>query len=110
MAAYVIFIKQRTHNQGVLDLYREMAPAVLAGHPITFRIAHGHKEVVEGPDFEDIMMLEFPTFRRREPGMTARPTKRQANIGSKKPIIAPLSLEALRPNSRGFAKDNVAEK
>jgi uncharacterized protein (DUF1330 family) len=39
-----------------------MAPAALAGHPITFRIAHGHKEVVEGPDFEDVMMLEFPTF------------------------------------------------
>jgi uncharacterized protein (DUF1330 family) len=63
MVAYVIFIKERTHNQGELDLYKEMAPAALAGHPITFRIAHGHKEVVEGPDFEDMMMLEFPTFR-----------------------------------------------
>jgi len=63
MAAYVIFIKERTHNQGELDRYREMAPAALAGHPITFRIAHGHNEVVEGPDFEDMMMLEFPTFR-----------------------------------------------
>ena len=50
MAAYVIFIKERTHNQGELDLYRKMAPAALAGHPITFRIALGHKEVVEGPD------------------------------------------------------------
>ena len=48
MAAYVIFIKERTRDQGELDLYREMAPAALAGHPITFRIAHGHKEVVEG--------------------------------------------------------------
>lgn len=48
MVAYVIFIKERTHNQGELDLYKEMAPAALAGHPITFRIAHGHKEVVEG--------------------------------------------------------------
>ena len=47
MAAYVIFIKERTHNQGELDLYGEMAPAALAGHPITFRIAHGHR----GPEF-----------------------------------------------------------
>jgi uncharacterized protein (DUF1330 family) len=39
-----------------------MAAAALAGHPITFRIAHGQKEVVEGPDFEDLMMLEFPTI------------------------------------------------
>ena len=63
MVAYVIFIKERTHNQGELDLYKERAPAALAGRPITFRIAQGHKEVVEGPDFEDMMMLEFPTFR-----------------------------------------------
>jgi hypothetical protein len=34
---YVIFIKERTHNQGELDLYKERAPAALAGHPITFR-------------------------------------------------------------------------
>ncbi len=45
MVAYVIFIKERAHNQGELDLYK-VAPAALAGHPITFRIAHGHKEVV----------------------------------------------------------------
>ena len=46
MVAYVIFIKERAHNQGELDLYKEMAPAALAGHPITLRIAHGHKELV----------------------------------------------------------------
>src|SRR6202035_3582935 len=103
MVAYVIFIKERTHNQGELDLYKEMAPAALAGHPITFRIAHGHKEVVEGPDFEDVMMLEFPTFREARawydsPAYQAA----KANIGSKVPIIALSSLKASRPNSRGF--------
>ena len=62
MVAYVIFIKERTRDQREVDLYRDMAPAGLAGHPITFRVAHGRKEVVEGPDCEDMMMLEFPTF------------------------------------------------
>jgi uncharacterized protein (DUF1330 family) len=62
MVAYVIFIKERTRDQREVDLYKEMAPAALAGHPITFHIAHGQKEVVEGQDFEDMMMLEFPTF------------------------------------------------
>ena len=42
--------------------------------------------------------------------MTARPTKRQANIGSKEPIIAPSSLKASRPNSCGLAKDTIAEE
>ena len=62
MVAYVIFIKERTRNQREVDLYRDMAPAGLAGHPITFRVAHGRKEIVEGPDCEGMMMLEFPTF------------------------------------------------
>jgi uncharacterized protein (DUF1330 family) len=62
MVAYVIFIKEKTKKQAEVELYKQMAPAGMAGHPITFRIAHGRKEVVEGPDCEDIMMLEFPTF------------------------------------------------
>jgi uncharacterized protein (DUF1330 family) len=62
MVAYVIFIKERTKDQEEVDRYKEMAPAAMAEHPITFRIAHGRREVVEGEDFEDIMMLEFPTF------------------------------------------------
>ncbi|HEX3943864.1 MAG TPA: DUF1330 domain-containing protein [Rhizomicrobium sp.] len=62
MVAYVIFIKERTRNPAELDLYKEMAPPALAGQPITFRVAHGRMEVVEGPACEDMMMLEFPTF------------------------------------------------
>jgi hypothetical protein len=92
MAAYVIFIKARTGNQGELDLYGEMAPAALAGHPITLHIAHGHNEVVEGRISRT--WRNFKPFGRRELGMTARPTKRQANIGLRAPIIAPSSLKA----------------
>jgi uncharacterized protein (DUF1330 family) len=62
VVAYVIFIKEKTKNQAEVELYKQMAPAGMAGHPITFRIAHGRREVVEGPDCEDMMMLEFPTF------------------------------------------------
>jgi uncharacterized protein (DUF1330 family) len=62
MVAYVIFIEERTLDQKEVDAYKELAPAAMANQPITFRIAHGRKEVVEGSDFEDIMMLEFPSF------------------------------------------------
>lgn len=62
MVAYVIFIKERTRDQSEIEVYKKMAPAGLAGHPITMRVAHGRKEVVEGPEFEDMMMLEFPSF------------------------------------------------
>ena len=59
MVAYVIFIKERTLNQGELDPYNEMAPAALAGHPITFRIAPGHKEVVEAPTAEHLVLISL---------------------------------------------------
>lgn len=49
MVAYVIFIKERTRNPLEIETY-------------TMRVAHGRKEVVEGPDFEEMMMLEFPSF------------------------------------------------
>jgi hypothetical protein len=56
MVPYVIFIKERTHYQGDSVSTRRWLPP-LAGHPITFRIAQGHKEVVEGPDFEGMMWI-----------------------------------------------------
>jgi uncharacterized protein (DUF1330 family) len=62
MVAYVIFIKERTTDQKEVDRYKQMAPSAMAQHPITFRVAHGQKEVVEGENFEDMMMLEFPSF------------------------------------------------
>ena len=60
--AYVIFLKERTRRPAEIEAYKQMAPAGMVGYPITFRITHGSKEIVEGPEFEDIMMLEFPSF------------------------------------------------
>jgi Domain of unknown function (DUF1330) len=96
MVAYVIFIKEKTKKQAEIELYKQMAPAGMAGHPITFRIAHGRKEVVEGPDCEDMMMLEFPTLTRQKHGTTVQPTKPQASIASRVQTIAPSSLKACR--------------
>jgi hypothetical protein len=49
-----------------IEPYKKIAPSGMVGHPITTRVAHGCKEVVEGRDFEDMMMLEFPSFERGE--------------------------------------------
>ena len=36
-----------------------MAPAGMVSYPITMRVAHGRKEVVEGPDFEEIYRVQL---------------------------------------------------
>lgn len=62
MAAYVIFIKEKTTNQQELDIYAKEAPAGLAGHNIVTRAAYGKNQVIEGTDVEGVAILEFPSF------------------------------------------------
>ena len=62
MAAYVIFIKEKTTNQQELDIYAKEAPAGLAGHNIITRAAYGKNQVIEGTDVEGVAILEFPSF------------------------------------------------
>jgi uncharacterized protein (DUF1330 family) len=62
MAAFIVFVRERTRDQSEMDVYATMAPAGLAGHPITFRALYGHHEVIEGPEVEGVAILEFPNF------------------------------------------------
>jgi uncharacterized protein (DUF1330 family) len=45
-----------------VETYQKMAPATLTGHPVSMRVAYGHHEMVEGPEIEGMVILEFPTI------------------------------------------------
>jgi len=62
MAAYVIFIKEKTINQNELDIYSKEAPAGLAGHNITPLAVYGKNQALEGDDVEGLAILEFPSY------------------------------------------------
>ena len=62
MAAYIIFIKEKTVNQEELNIYAKEAPAGLTGHNIITRAAYGKNQVIEGADVEGVAILEFPSF------------------------------------------------
>ena len=62
MAAYIVFIRESTHNAAELETYSQEVGATLAGHPITVLAAYGHHEVLEGPDVEGVVIMEFPSF------------------------------------------------
>ena len=62
MPAYAIFIRDSTRDPKELETYSRVAPATLAGHPVTPRVAYGRHEVLEGPPIEGAVVLEFPTF------------------------------------------------
>ena len=62
MPAYAIFIRESTRNASELATYSEKVGATLEGHPVTVLAAYGHHEILEGPEVEGVVILEFPTF------------------------------------------------
>lgn len=61
MAAYAIFIRESTRDPKELETYSKVAPATLAGHTVAARVVYGRHEVLEGPEIEGAVVLEFPT-------------------------------------------------
>ena len=62
MPAYVIFVRERTHNQAELDAYAAAVAPLIQGVPIRFLAAYGRQRVLEGPEPEGVAIAEFPTL------------------------------------------------
>jgi uncharacterized protein (DUF1330 family) len=62
MAAYVIFIRERTTDQAELDRYAEKARATREGHPRKALAFYGTLDILEGDGFEAAAVLEFPSM------------------------------------------------
>jgi uncharacterized protein (DUF1330 family) len=62
MAAYIVFTRESTRDTAELDTYSEKVGATLAGHPVDVLAAYGRHEVIEGPEVEGVVILEFPSF------------------------------------------------
>lgn len=62
MAAYIVFTRELTHDAAALATYSEQVGETLDGHPITVLAAYGRQEVLEGPEVEGVVILEFPSF------------------------------------------------
>jgi uncharacterized protein (DUF1330 family) len=62
MPAYIVFTRESTKNVAELDAYSQQVGGSLAGHPVSVLAAYGRQEVIEGPEVEGVVILEFPTF------------------------------------------------
>jgi uncharacterized protein (DUF1330 family) len=62
MPAYIVFTRESTRDAAELQTYSRKVGATLAGHPVKVLAAYGHQEVIEGPEVEGVVILEFPTF------------------------------------------------
>ncbi len=62
MPAYVVITREKTLDPTKLDEYKQIAPAVFEQHPVMMLASHGRTEVVEGPEMEEILILEFTGY------------------------------------------------
>jgi uncharacterized protein (DUF1330 family) len=62
MAAYAVFIRDSTQDARGMETYLQKAPGTFAGHPVRVLSKYQRHEVLEGPDPEGIVLLEFPSM------------------------------------------------
>jgi uncharacterized protein (DUF1330 family) len=62
MTAYMIFMREKTHDAEQLAAYSKRSGATLAGHAVKPLVAYGKFEVFEGGPIEGAVVLEFPTM------------------------------------------------
>lgn len=62
MPAYAIFIREDTSDRTELDAYAPKAAASLHGHPMKVLAAYGRQEVLEGPEVEGVVIVQFPNI------------------------------------------------
>jgi uncharacterized protein (DUF1330 family) len=63
MSAYVIFTRVKTLDPREMKIYTETVQETVKGHNFKLLAAYGRKEVLEGPESEGILMMEFPSMQ-----------------------------------------------
>jgi uncharacterized protein (DUF1330 family) len=64
MAVYGVFIRDVTRDPSEMEKYDPKAGASLAGHAVKVLAAYGPQKVVEGPEHEGVVIVEFPTMEQ----------------------------------------------
>lgn len=66
MAAYIVGIRDKLHDEDAYERYKEAAIPTLEGTGSNFLAAYGKFRVLEGRDTEGAFVLEFPTYEAAE--------------------------------------------
>jgi|CZKD01.1.fsa_nt_gi hypothetical protein len=62
MSAYLVFTRDKTRDQGELDIYAREAQTTLIGHAVEVLALYGSHEDLEGVTTEGIVILEFSMY------------------------------------------------
>ena len=62
MSAFVIAIREKTHDAAELAAYGAAARDARGDHKLQVRVAYGQQRVLEGAPVEGVVILEFPSM------------------------------------------------
>ncbi len=62
MPAYIIFIREKTRDAAEIAAYKKLAAPSFEGFPVRRLALGGNHEILEGPEAEAALLLEFPTM------------------------------------------------
>ena len=61
MSAFIVFMRESTSDPEELEIYGKLALPTLEGRSVKPRAFYGQLDVLEGPEFEGAVILEFPS-------------------------------------------------
>jgi uncharacterized protein (DUF1330 family) len=63
MSAYAIFTRVKTIDPAEMKIYNDSVLPTIEGHDVRILAAYGPKDVLEGPQSEGILIMEFPNMQ-----------------------------------------------
>lgn len=61
-SAYIVFIRESSVDEDALARYSSMVPPTFTGRSVKFHAAYGRQEVLEGPEADGVVVLEFASW------------------------------------------------
>lgn len=61
-SAYIVFIRESSVDEDALARYSSLVPPTFVGRNVKFHAAYGRQEVLEGPEADGVVVLEFGSW------------------------------------------------
>ena len=66
MPAYMVFTRERLRDEKEYETYKQKNRIAMQGRPIKKHALYGKFKVLEGPEAQGVVILEFPTIADAE--------------------------------------------
>ena len=66
MPAFMVFTRERMRDPTEYEIYKQKNRVAMEGRPVKKHVLYGQYKMLEGPDVQGVVILEFPTVADAE--------------------------------------------